>query len=291
MTLAPTVPSLGLTGTSAPSQSSLAGIATSILLPLGIRSPASITLHAIGDQWYARSSVDLAHYGLDIAGTIDTDPKSSVTLTGDQIAVVGGTVSAPGGTITFSGGTYSGVATTQGPAALNGEGVWLVSGGQLLATGTAVAIPSGGFVSRDVLPGGQVTISGGDIILAPGSVIDVSGTSGLSSFAAAGSGPPAGSSVFVLPDQTYAAFSAGGTISISAQVGAVLEGALSGASGGSNAAGGTLSLTLAAHGGNPSNGGQTGGIWPAIENTYIVVQSTLGTRRQWLRRRCITNPR
>jgi hypothetical protein len=151
--------------------------------------------------------------------------------------------------------------------------VWLASGGQLLASGTEVATPSGRLLLRDVLPGGQVTVSGGDIILAPGSVIDVSGASGPSSFAAAGSGATAEPSLLVPSAQTYTAFSAGGTISIAAQVGAVLEGALLGASGGGNAAGGTLSLTLAAHGGNVL--GAAGGIWPAIENTYIVLQSTL----------------
>jgi hypothetical protein len=95
-------------------------------------------------------------------------------LTGDEIAVVSGTVSAPSGTIVLGGGTFDPIGTGQGPAALNGEGVWLASGGQLLATGTEVATPSGRLLLGDVLPGGQVTISGGNIILAPGSIIDVS---------------------------------------------------------------------------------------------------------------------
>ena len=289
VTLAPTVSSLALTNLSSVSQSSLAGIATPTLLPQGVRPAASISLHASGDLWNRgignataayQQSVDVAMYSLDIAGTIETDPKGSVNLIGDQIAIVSGIVDAPAGTITLGGGTYSYVPAVSGgayefPTPLNGEGVWLTASGELLAAGTQIAVPqSGGLPYRDVLPGGQVTVSGGDIILAPRSLIDVSGVSGVSSLAPAGSGS-AGFAPLTAPnlERTFAASSAGGAISISAVLGGVLEGTLLGESGGANAAGGTLSVSLAAHpGGNQNN---PFGYWPTIENTYIILQQSL----------------
>src|SRR5262249_21905655 len=95
----------------------------------------------IGGSLPYQTSVDTAMYSLNIAGTIATDPRGSVTLTGDQIAIVSGTVEAPGGTITLSGGTYAYANSTTGITALNGEGVRLTSTGALLAAGTQIAVP------------------------------------------------------------------------------------------------------------------------------------------------------
>ena len=253
VTLAPTVELLAISNSTAASQSSLAGIATPMLAAQGIRPSASIALDAVGDLWNRgvigaapsadyQTSVDPTTYGLDIAGTIQTDPKGSVSLTGNQIAIVSGTVNAPDGTITLNGGTYSYTPTVT-PTALNGEGVWLTATGQLLARGTQIVQPqSNGLPYDDVLPGGQVSVSGGDIILAPGSLIDVSGTSGISSLEPAGSVSTRalfGSAGLL---GTSPVSSAAGTIAISAVIGGVLEGNLLGESGGGDAAGGTLSL-------------------------------------------------
>ena len=280
--LNPTVETLAIGIRSAPSAATLAGLATPLMLASGLRPASSTTLHAIGDVWRSEAfgstpstsvatSVDLT-FGLDIGGTIQTDPKGSVTLIGDQAAVVSGIVDAPGGSITLGGGTYNNSANAAGgslPVALNGEGVWLT--GQLLATGTEIAVPQSNRTTyQDVLPGGQVSVSGGDIFLVPGSTIDVSGTSGLSTLAAAGSGF---SSVALLgPTAPSTVDSAGGTISISAILGGVLEGNLLG-SGGGSAAGATLNLALAAHGVNSN--GKVAGFWPNTEYSYITLQQSL----------------
>jgi filamentous hemagglutinin len=280
--LNPTVSSQRL-DTLPPSAPSLAGIATVVRLPQGVRPAASISLHATGDLWNSRDSADPSAYGLTIGGTIATDPKGSVTLIGDQVAVVSGVVNAPGGSITLSGGTYvtpDSVLNGPSPVLLNGEGVWLT--GALLAAGTEVAVPqSNGTTFRDVLAGGSVTVSGGDIILAPGAMIDVSGATGNSTLAAAGPGFAGGGAGLSGGAATSTVASAGGTISISAVLGAVLEGALEGRSGGENVAGGTLGVSLTPHNINKSNTvgadglAVPGGYWPRVENSYITLQSTL----------------
>jgi filamentous hemagglutinin family protein len=282
VTLAPTVQSMIVTNPGATAQSSLAGLEMPVLLPESVRPAASIALHATGDLWNRglpnpmaayQTSTDPISYSLNIAGTIVTDPKGSISLTGDQIAIVSGTVEALGGSITLAGGTYS-YPSGPGVKALDGEGVWLTPTGRLLANGTEVAIPQAKFTYYDVSAGGQVTVSGGEIILAPGSLIDVSGTSGVATLLAAG----ASNASTLFGASASGAFanvaSAAGTISISALVGGVLEGNLLAESGGGNASGGTLSLTQSGHG--PGGGSSVpGGIWPAVENTYIVLQQTL----------------
>jgi hypothetical protein len=233
-----------------PSSPSLGGLVTPTALAVGARPPAAISLHATGDLWNIRTHTDPSADGLIIDGTIVTDPKGSVTLVGDQIAVVRGVVNAPAGNISLSGGTYvspDSVLNGPSPVLLDGEGVWLT--GSLLATGTKIAVPQSNnrLVFSDVLAGGTVTLSGGDIILAPGSTIDVSGASGHATLAAAGVfgfGGGIGAQSAVV---TSTVWSAGGTISISAVLGAVLEGTLVGRSGGGNAAGGTLQVSLTPH--------------------------------------------
>src|SRR5262249_49987721 len=212
----------------------------------------------------------------DAAAATATQWTAGFTVGTDLNGLFTANSAAPNSVYTLSGGTYSYDNSTTGITALNGEGVWLTSTGALLAAGTQIAVPqSRGSPYYDVLPGGQVTVSGGDIILAPGSRIDGSGASGFASLAAAGSGSIFSGQLFALnPAATSPVSSAGGTISISAVLGGALEGELLGASGGGNAAGGTLSLSLAAHG----PGAVTdvpGGYWPAIENTYITFWQSL----------------
>jgi hypothetical protein len=211
------------------SAGSVAGIAETVLLPAGVRPPASISLEAAGDLWNRGGpgasgeldTVDTTTYSLNIAGIITVDPKGSVKLIGDQIAIVSGTIMAPGGNITLGGGTYttpegnpayqeSSPQASLAPAALLGEGVWLTSTGRLSVAGKQIAVPemSGGAVFRDVLPGGQVTVSGGDIVLARGSVIDVSGAAGQSTLLAAGAFGPSNADPF-LPQATAPVTSVG----------------------------------------------------------------------------------
>src|SRR5262249_7295310 len=121
-----------------------------------------------------------------IAGSITTDPLGSIALTGDQIAIVSGNVTAPGGNISLGGGT----ATYGGPPPLPlpGVAVCLTHPASWSVGATAERFSQrNGAIFDDVLPGGQVKISGNYIVLVPGSLIDVSGASGISTLQAAGS--------------------------------------------------------------------------------------------------------
>jgi filamentous hemagglutinin family protein len=282
VTLAPTVASLAINNASAPSAISVGGIAMAVVLPVGIRPPSSITLDAAGDLWNRggpnatgyQTQVDPADYSLNIDGNIQTDPLGSVTLTGAQLAEVSGTVTVPSGSITLNGGTYQGPLGPN-PTPLLGQGVWLTQSGQLLAEGTQIFVPqSNGTVYADVLPGGDVSVSGGYVVLTPGSTINVSGTSGVSTLAAAGSSAASGNGLLASGANSYPVSSAGGTISITALVGGVVEGNLWGLSGGGNAAGGTLSVAMTAHGENANTGGPDN-IWPNVENSYLILEPTL----------------
>ncbi len=250
-----------LPGDSAPS---LADIATPGLLASGIRPLSTISLHSTGDLLNRggftninsstasayQSQVDLAYYGLNIAGTIETDPLGTINLAGDQIAAVSGTVEAPGGTINFTGGTFTYFGATQPAIDLQGEGLWLTDTGKLLAPGVAVtSLQSNGQPYDDVLSGGSINVTGSYVILAPGSLIDVAGTSGLATLGAAGSSSSTnqtGGSGSIIPPTTVD--SAGGTVSITSILGGILEGTLSGQAGGGNASGGTLIITQEGHG-------------------------------------------
>jgi filamentous hemagglutinin family protein len=292
VTLAPAVASLAVRNPAAPSAPSLSGVASPLLLASGLRPAASITLHSTGDLWNRgelngigyQKTVDPTFYSVNVAGTIQTDPKGSVTLIGDQIAIVSGTVSAPGGSITLSGGTFT--ARGDGLTLLDGEGVWLTGtgttsldgaptgAGVLSVAGTTIDIPqANGAIFRDVLPGGQVTLSGSYVALAPGSMIDVSGSSGLSSLAPTGSGLASASFAGRRGQGLFPVGSAGGVINIAAIVGAVLDGNLDG-HGGAGAAGGTLNVSLSPHGGSFSGTPAPSGIWKNVENTTITLELT-----------------
>ncbi len=292
VTLAPQVSSLVIPTLPGASASTLAAIATPTLLASGVRPPSSISLHSTGDLWNRgglvthsgsangttyQTQVDLASYGLDIAGTIETDPLGSVSLAGDQIAVVSGTVEAPGGTINFSGGTFTYPGSANPIIDLKGEGLWLTDTGKLLARGEAVtSVQSNGQPYDDVLPGGSVSVTGGYVILAPNSLIDVSGTSGLATLNAAGSSTSQSrSGGSLIPPTTVD--SAGGTVSITSIIGGILEGTLSGQSGGGTASGGTLTITQEGHGIESNGDPLPGGPWPVVESTYTILEPTINS--------------
>jgi hypothetical protein len=156
--------------------------------------------------------------------------------------------------------------------------------GSLDASGAATStVQSNNLPFNDALPGGQVTVSGGYVVLVPDSVIDVSGASGLSSLGAAGSGNPFGGRIAgASTASTFPVASAGGTVSISAVLGAILEGKLLGQSGGGNASGGTLNVALAPHGGSAEDPTTNGGPWPNTEDTYIVLEQTISASPYYL---------
>jgi filamentous hemagglutinin family protein len=232
--------------------------------------------------------------GFPGAGSLDVEQGARiavgaggrVNLVGVGRTVISGTVEAPAGTITVRGGDSS---------AEIGGAVFVTGSGQLLARGTEVSqAASNGVIYQDVLAGGTVTVqslsgpfTGNAVVLAPGSIIDVSGAEGTSSLPQAGSDALVSGVRSVSPTSlpTYSVGSAGGTINILASVGAAIEGdrgfnATTGARGGllaegfapGTVSGGTLNL---ANNARAING--TSGVVALLPPTSITVQQHTST--------------
>ncbi|MCK9913468.1 filamentous hemagglutinin family protein [Microbacteriaceae bacterium K1510] len=163
---------------------------------------------------------------------IRTDIGGSIVLAtsepGGQV-VVKGTLDAPAGTIQLSAG--------------NGD-VTLVDGGSLLARGLATLVKNGNLPPVvDVRAGGSVGISGATVTLEAGSLVDVSGASGVLTVPMGG-GLQRGST-------DYRIDSNGGSISISLQSG-LIAGRLVANAGGPGAINGKISINAEVSGGfNP----------------------------------------
>lgn len=240
--------------------------------PVGVVPPAArVSLRAQGSTNVSEqnASPDFGTLVLEEGARIAVDAGGQVSLTGDASAVISGLVEAPAGAITVVGG--SGTSSSGGVLA---PGVFVTGSGQLLARGTEIfrAI-SNRQVLQDVLAGGTVGLSGANLVLAPGSVVDVSGIEGTSSLIQAGSGTapgtPSVSGTRGVPDvlPTYSVGSAGGTINVFSSVHAAFEG-----DGGINATTGTQGgLFAAGFGSGPGSGGTLN-----IANEAQVIQGAFG---------------
>ncbi|MHB8814750.1 MAG: beta strand repeat-containing protein, partial [Steroidobacteraceae bacterium] len=156
---------------------------------------------------------------------ISTDPGGSLSLTSDTQLDVEGVLRAPGGGISLTlqlpdQSPDQVVDASYDPS----QAIWLGPSAVLDASGAALIFPNAaGNPTGSVLPGGTVSLdaSPGYLELLPGSVIDVSGTSGTVDLAPPGRG--------LAEAQRIA--SAGGEIDLSSSDGAVIGGTLLGAAG------------------------------------------------------------
>ncbi len=144
------------------------------LLPDALRTPVSLSFAASGvkDTFTGLPAVrgDLI---MREGAVIRTEPKASVALGGDTVAVLGSVI-APGGAITISGAkSFPSITPTTRPLLT----VDLGSHSLLSTVGTTVlSIDPRGFRTGAVLPGGSISISG-NIAAEAGAVLDVSGAS------------------------------------------------------------------------------------------------------------------
>ena len=263
-----------------PDAATLAGLATPVTLPLQTRNPVNLTLAL---EYPANSDIDVSNFqdflqydssmpglSLPAGDVISTDPGGSLALLSDTQLDVEGTLRAPGGTISLTLSPSS-VDTAAPTAYYPSQAIWLGSDAVLDASGAAKIFPSStGNLIGNVLAGGTVSLTAynGDVELLPGSLINVSGASGVIDIGPVGGGRA----------QAEQIASAGGTIDISAAYGAVVGGALEAAPGvagpGTNQAGGG-SFSLIA-GPSPNLADVTGGIQAGIpQYTDIVVSPTL----------------
>lgn len=214
-------------------------------LPMGVRPAASLTFTAQG----VIDPTDTSHpqrvrgdLVMDADATILTDPKSTITFTGDTLSL-NGTVNAPGGTITVAGGTDSNKVFPQTLVPLT---TVLIGPSAVLSTaGTTLLTPDArGYRTGSVLPGGAVNVSG-NIAAQAGAVIDVSGATGVLDRVAgfSSTADTASGSLTGLPLVPTREDSAGGSITLAGGQQLVFDATLRGAAGGPAADGGSLSVS------------------------------------------------
>ena len=235
-----------------PDAPTLVGLAATTVLPLQVRQPVDLSLTLFypanlsvntggGGSTYDQTLSDIPSLPLLLLprnDVISTDPGGTLSLTSDTRLDIEGTLQAPGGAISLGLSLPpSTLDATYDPT----QGIWLGQNAVLDASGAPEIFPNGvGNPVGSVLAGGTVSLTAdaGYIELLPGSVINVSGTSGLIDLSPVGGG--------VNLSQEIA--SAGGTVDLTSADGAVLGGTLlaaAGAAGGgaNQPAGGSLYVT------------------------------------------------
>jgi filamentous hemagglutinin family protein len=147
--------------------------------PPGIRTPVNLTFNAPGvsdkfDDSIARTRGDFI---MGAGAAIVTDPLGTVTIKSQTAAVLGSIV-APGGAINITT-TNSNATDHLNPTAYAVANLELGPHSYLSTAGTVVLLPDRrGYLTGSVLPGGSITIAG-NIVAEAGSVINVSGASGI----------------------------------------------------------------------------------------------------------------
>ncbi len=258
---------------------------TQILSPPSYQNtPVALSFNAAGATDSAQGQTEFAAQTvrgdlvMAAGAKIDADPESSVSLTGNTVAVLG-TVVAPGGAIAVKGGSDSVALFAGGVQGL--PTVDLGPDSELSVAGTTLLTPdAAGRVPGDpdyvntgsVLSGGSVTVSGNIVTESdpsnPDSVINVSGWSdtrdpwGLLEMAPPYSGASTGSGPVVDLVPTVVA-SNGGTITFNTGQSLFPDKPMVGAAGGPTAIGGTLTVD-----------GQSLGTLPGSTGTFDTLQVT-----------------
>jgi filamentous hemagglutinin len=245
-------------------------LAAPTLLPDLLRAPVNVFLAVNAAEPPAAPPFDNATFptaGILTIGSgasISLDPAATLSLSSNTSIVIDGSLSAPAGTLS--------IATTTGlPIAefLNSQGIWLQSGALLSTQGVAQLQTNDlGQRTGSVLNGGSISITAnrGYLITAPGSSLDASGTAAEVNLAQTSI---AGNTIDASPTLIG---SNGGTISLSAAEGMLLNGAVAARAGQApGAAGGVLNITLDGNlHGNEPNGSGSAPIFPLNPRQIIL---------------------
>ncbi|MCE0483751.1 MAG: filamentous hemagglutinin family protein [Methylacidiphilales bacterium] len=216
---------------------------TPVVYPLASeRSPVNLTFSAPGVVSLLTSTLTVrGDIVMGEGSSIKTDPKGSVTLSGNTVAVLGSII-APGGKISISGGKDS---TSLFPSAGN-VAVATVDLGPDSLLSTAGTFEQSlnvyGYMTGTVLPGGTISV-GGNIVAEAGSVLDVSGASHLVDLVPAAAGTPSNASPSAYQMTRAQLDSSGGSITLSGGQELFTDATLLGAASGPTAQGGSLSIT------------------------------------------------
>jgi len=233
--IAPSIQSLGIAITDGGAMS-----VTHMLLPEALRSPFSLSLNAPGVSDLSGSLLVRGDLLVGAGVNIEAGAQGSVSLSGNTISMLG-SVYAPGGNINISAGRNSATLFADTAHAL--ATVHIGANSVLSTAGETVETTDPrGYRTGTVLAGGAITLEG-NIVAERGSVLNVSGVSGIldvNSNAATGITPDALDSRF--PVATTISSDAG---SITLKGGQLLslESTIRGTSGGAGAKGGSLSIS------------------------------------------------
>ncbi len=215
---------------------------TQTILPPSLRPPVSLSFVANGLN-NLQNDIPQFVRGDFVMGTgavIETDPLATVSISANTAAVLGSII-APGGNISISGGGNTLALFSDQSHAL--PTVDLGPESFLSVAGTIVLTPNAlGLRTGSVLAGGNITVSG-NIVAENGSLLDVSGATGVLDLAPGYSGgSPNGSSsgARFIPTQVD---SNGGSITFSGGQELFLDATFRGAAGGPGATGGSLSIS------------------------------------------------
>ena len=163
--------------------------------PDQLRAPTSLALYApnygtsaaaatyhVGDKGVAGDII------LGAGSVIRTDPGATVDIRAARELAIYGTILAPGGTINLANDQVSGIAVdVVGPDIATGAiqhranvTLWVDASARLLAPGLVQTFvdPATGQMTSRTFDGGSVALTGDNIVVQPGSVIDVSGAVG-----------------------------------------------------------------------------------------------------------------
>lgn len=163
-----------------PTGASLSSFTALQKLPDAQRAPASVTFASTAS---AAGNPGLGNVMLNSGASIVTDPKGRVTLVARENLTVSGKIDAPAGTISLQ--VAPGIATTgsDGDGYVSSQQLRLTSSAQLLARGYDALYTDNplGYRLGQVLPGGTIILAAnkGSVVAQSGSVIDVSGASGV----------------------------------------------------------------------------------------------------------------
>jgi filamentous hemagglutinin family protein len=226
-----------------------------VLLPEGLRSPMSLSFNT-PDLLNLKGELLVRGDLLVDSGTlIDAGPSGSVSLGGDTVSVLGSIV-APGGSISVAGaGTYP---TANGRSLFQARPTVYLGPQSLLSAAGSVLLKPDKYNRRvgSVLNGGSISVSG-NIVASAGSVLDVSGTSGVLDLTPGTAGLLANTAANNIVPVTsglnsplYSTESVpsrvdsnGGSITLKGSKELFVDSTLLGAAGGPTAAGGSLSVS------------------------------------------------
>ena len=204
-------------------------------IPDYLRAPTSITFNtakSATSNYDAGTLTGRGRISIGEGAYIGTDPGGGITLDAIEPIYIDGTLEAPGGDISITLNTDAG---SYDPA----RAIWLDADARLLARAARVATPNPrGYRYGTILDAGSVTLSAasGAIVMAPGSLIDVSGASYWQDYAGR-------FELMRSPVTSQLVNAAAGSISLTAAESLALYGSLRGAASG-DGLGGTLSLYL-----------------------------------------------